>query len=41
MPRSCDQRYEEAVAAEFARQPLGPSTPVIEADLLSLPAPQL
>jgi len=39
MLRSFDQRYEEAVAAEFARQPLGPSTPVTEADLLSLPAP--
>ena len=36
---SFDRRYAEAVAAEFARQPLGASVPLVDADLDGLPAP--
>lgn len=36
---SFDRRYAEAVANEFARQPLGTSPPLAEADLEHLPAP--
>ncbi len=36
---SFDRRHAEAVAAEFARQPLGASSLLVEADLGRLPAP--
>ena len=36
---SFDRRYAEVVAAEFARQPLGSSVLLVEADVAGLPAP--
>ncbi len=36
---SFDRRHAEAVAAEFARQPLGASVLLVEADIAGLPAP--
>jgi hypothetical protein len=36
---SFDRRHAEAVAAEFARQPLGASSLLVDADLEQLPAP--